>query len=73
MEEKKKKFYELTEEERKIKNHETWLKIKPFIKKVLIATFCIVVCLLMVFAFFSGMFASGNNTSECIKFSSLFH
>ncbi len=59
-----KKFYELTEEERKDRIHDNWKKIKPYVKRILFALFCIVICLLMAFSLFGNLGKSGNSSSE---------
>ncbi len=63
MENEDKKFYELTEDERKEKMQKFWRKAKPILKKILFALFCIAICLLMIFALLQGAFSGDVDTS----------
>lgn len=57
----KKKFYELSEEERLAKEKVALKKTKIWTKKILVAIFCVVLCLLMVFTLIASIFLSKSN------------
>ena len=67
MEQEKKKFYELTEEEQKEQMERFFRKVKPIVKRVFLAIFCVTAILLMLFSLIgSGVFEGAQN-SEAIK------
>ena len=62
-----KKFYELTEQERKEKRELWWKKNKPKVKKILFAAFCIFVCLLLFVGLLANMIqGKDSNISSTI-------
>ena len=67
MEQEKKKFYELTEEERK-EQRKVWFKEhKPLIKRILFGALCVIICLMMIFGLLKDAFGN-KETTEVIFF-----
>ncbi len=65
MELENKKYFELNSEERKQRNKENWQKAKPIVKRVVITTFCVAICLIMVIGLLYNIFRDKNqNNSE---------
>ena len=68
MEQERKKYYELNEEERKQRRHESWVKFKPTFKRIMFTVLLIALCVLMAFALFGRPSSANEKTSQCINY-----
>ncbi|MDY2888699.1 MAG: hypothetical protein SOU19_03940 [Candidatus Caccosoma sp.] len=59
-----KKFYELSEDERIAKEKVVLKKTKKVAKKIIIAIFCVVLCLFMVFTLIASIFLSKSDNEN---------
>ena len=71
MEQEKKKFYELTEEEQKEQMERFFRKAKPIVKRVFLAIFCVAAILLMLFSLIGNGIFDGAQNSEAAELLSL--
>lgn len=68
MEQENKKFYELSEEERKEKRRLWFKKHKPLFKKILFGAVCIIICLMMIFGLLGDLFFNKPEETSAIFF-----